>query len=83
MGSVETSQGKSRSAGIDGVTIQHIVQEYGKEQFVRDTQQQLIDNSIGPNQLLSKDITKSDGKTRPLGIPVIQDRLVQMAAKKQ
>ena len=30
------------SAGIDGVTIQHIVKKYGEAQFVRDTQQQLM-----------------------------------------
>jgi len=69
------------SAGIDGVTIQHIVQEYGEVQFVRDTQRQLIENTYRPKPVRRKDIPKGDGKTRPLGIPVIQDRLVQMATK--
>lgn len=69
------------SAGIDGVTIQHISQEYGEMQFVRDTQRQLIENTYRPKPVRRKDIPKGDGKTRPLGIPVIQDRLVQMATK--
>jgi RNA-directed DNA polymerase len=69
------------SAGVDGVTIQHIVREYGEVQFVRDTQQQLMRNAYRPKPVRRKDIPKGDGKTRPLGIPVIQDRLVQMATK--
>ncbi|MDQ0899900.1 group II intron reverse transcriptase/maturase [Paenibacillus sp. V4I7] len=69
------------SAGIDGVTIQYIILEYGEEQFVRDTQQQLLEGTYRPKPVRRKDIPKGDGKTRPLGIPVIRDRLVQMAAK--
>ena len=69
------------SAGIDGVTIEHIVREYGEMQFVRDTQRQLMEDTYRPKPVRRKDIPKGDGKTRPLGIPVIQDRLVQMATK--
>lgn len=69
------------SAGIDGVTIQHIVREYGEMKFVRDTQQLLMNNRYRPKPVRRRDIPKGDGKTRPLGIPVIQDRLVQMATK--
>jgi RNA-directed DNA polymerase len=69
------------SAGIDGVTIQYIVREYGKAQFVRDTQKQLMKGDYRPNPVRRRDIPKGDGKTRPLGIPVLQDRLVQMATK--
>ena len=72
VGSIETGQGKSRSAGIDGVTIQHIVQEYGEEQFVIETQQQLLENVYRPKPVRRKDIPKGDGKTCPLGIPVIR-----------
>lgn len=69
------------SAGVDGITIQSIVQEYGEIQFVRETQDQLRNGTYRPLPVRRKDIPKADGKTRPLGIPVIRDRLVQMAAK--
>lgn len=69
------------SAGIDGVTIQHIVREYGEMNFLRDTQRQLMENTYRPKPVRRKDIPKGDGRTRPLGIPVIRDRLVQMATK--
>ncbi|SDP19884.1 group II intron reverse transcriptase/maturase [Paenibacillus sp. yr247] len=69
------------SAGIDGMTIQHIILEYGEEQFVTDAQQQLLEGTYRPKPVRRKDIPKGDGKTHPLGIPVIRDRLVQMAAK--
>ncbi|KPV44506.1 group II intron reverse transcriptase/maturase [Alicyclobacillus ferrooxydans] len=69
------------SAGVDGVTIDHIVREYGEFQFVRDTQRQVIEDTYRPKPVRRKDIPKGDDKTRPLGIPVIRDRLVQMAAK--
>ncbi len=69
------------SAGVDGVTIDHIVREYGEIQFVRDTQRQLMEDTYRPKPVRRKDIPKGNGKTRPLGIPVVQDRLVQMAAK--
>ena len=69
------------SAGIDGVTIKYIVQEYGEVRFLREVQQQLQRGQYRPMPVRRKDIPKGDGKTRPLGIPVIRDRLVQMAAK--
>ncbi|MDQ0191646.1 group II intron reverse transcriptase/maturase [Alicyclobacillus cycloheptanicus] len=69
------------SAGVDGVTIRHIVEEYGEEQFVRETQDLLKKGTYRPLPVRRKNIPKADGKERPLGIPVIQDRLVQMASK--
>lgn len=69
------------SAGVDGITIRHIVEEYGEARFVLETQQQLQSGKYHPKLVRRKDIPKGDGKTRPLGIPVIRDRLVQMATK--
>lgn len=69
------------SAGVDGITIRHIVEKYGEERFVEEIQEQLRQGSYRPMPVRRKDIPKGDGKTRPLGIPVIRDRLVQMAAK--
>jgi len=70
------------SAGVDGITIRHIVEKYGEGKFVEETQEQLRKGKYRPMPVRRKDIPKGDGKsTRPLGIPVIRDRLVQMAAK--
>ena len=69
------------SAGIDGVTIRHIVEEYGEARFVREVQEALQKGTYRPLPARRKNIPKAEGKTRPLGIPGIRDRLVQMAAK--
>ena len=74
-------KGNRGSAGIDGITIRHIVQEYGEERFVREVQEQLVGGRYRPSPVRRKEIPKGDGKTRPLGIPTIRDRLVQMATK--
>ncbi|WP_274432745.1 group II intron reverse transcriptase/maturase [Alicyclobacillus sp. ALC3] len=65
------------SAGVDGVTIDHIVREYGEVKFVWETQQQLIEDTYRPKPVRRKDIPKGDGKTRPLGIPAVADRALQ------
>ena len=69
------------SAGIDRITIQYIVQEYGEEQLIQETRELLVNGNYRPSPVRRKDIPKPDGKMRPLGIPTIRDRLVQMATK--
>ena len=74
-------RGNKGSGGVDGVTIDHIVKEYGEERFVEEIQGQLISGTYHPLPARRKEIPKSDGKFRPLGIPAIIDRVVQMATK--
>ncbi|MFE6073447.1 hypothetical protein ACFVQB_03095 [Paenibacillus sp. NPDC057886] len=69
------------SGGVDGVTLDTIVQEYGAERFVNELANKLRSGTYHPQSARRKEIPKPDGKTRPLGIPVIADRVVQMAAK--
>lgn len=69
------------SAGVDRVTIQYIIKEYGEGRFIEETKEMLINRTYRPSPVRRKDIPKPDGKTRPLGIPTIRDRLVQMATK--
>ena len=69
------------SGGVDGVTIHYIVKEYGEERFVSEIQDTLKNGNYHPQPARRKDIPKPDGKMRPLGIPVIRDRVVQMATK--
>lgn len=69
------------SAGIDKMTIQWIHEEYGEKRFLTETCGQLRNGTYRPTPVRRVDIPKGDGKTRPLGIPTVRDRLVQMAAK--
>lgn len=74
-------KGNRGSGGIDGITIDHIVEEYGEERFVKETQETLISGTYHPLPARRKEIPKGDGKFRPLGIPAIRDRVVQMVTK--
>lgn len=69
------------SSGIDSITIDYIVLEYGEKRFIRETCGQLKNGTYRPTPVRRVEIPKGDGKTRPLGIPTVRDRLVQMAAK--
>ncbi|MBD2872995.1 reverse transcriptase domain-containing protein, partial [Paenibacillus arenilitoris] len=69
------------SPGVDKLTIDHIVTVYGEARFVEETAEQVRSGEYRPAPVRRKDIPKGDGKTRPLGIPTVRDRLVQMATK--
>ncbi|MFB9278580.1 reverse transcriptase domain-containing protein, partial [Cohnella cellulosilytica] len=69
------------SGGVDGMTIDHIVKETGEEEFVSEIQEALQNGEYHPLPARRKEIPKADGKMRPLGIPAIRDRVVQMATK--
>jgi RNA-directed DNA polymerase len=68
------------SAGIDGVTIEDVERE-GVEQFLGKIEQDLKAMRYHPQAVLRVYIPKPDGRQRPLGIPVVRDRVVQMACK--
>jgi group II intron reverse transcriptase/maturase len=69
------------SAGIDKITIQSIKEEIGEQRFIAETCGQLRNGTYRPSPVRRVDIPKGDGRTRPLGIPTVRDRLVQMATK--
>jgi len=68
------------AAGIDAETIQTIEQR-GAEKFLADIQAALRAGRYRPSPVKRRYIPKADGKQRPLGIPTVRDRVVQMAAK--
>ena len=70
------------TSGVDEVTISDI-KEYGVEKFLQEIQQELEEGIYRAKPVLRCEIPKNDGKgsKRPLGIPAVRDRVVQMATK--
>lgn len=69
------------SAGVDGKTIDYIVNTIGEKQFLNELYQKLKANSYEAKPVKRVNIPKGNGDTRPLGIPTIEDRVVQQATK--
>ena len=67
--------------GIDGVSFVSIEAGSGKEQFLRKLQDELEGKRYRTQAVRRVWIPKPDGSKRPLGIPTIRDRVVQMTAK--
>jgi RNA-directed DNA polymerase len=68
------------AGGIDHISIAD-VEEYGVDKFLQEIQQELIDGKYHPKPVRRTYIPKGNGEERPLGIPIIKDRVVQMAVK--
>jgi len=70
---------KDAAPGVDGVTYE----EYGRnlEENVLDLERRLKEKRYHAHCVRRKNIPKSPGKTRPIGIPVLEDKLVQWVVR--
>jgi RNA-directed DNA polymerase len=65
-----------KATGIDNISINEFIKIQNPYQTILNR----LENFI-PNGVKRVDIPKGDGKTRPLGIPTIEDKIIQMMFK--
>jgi RNA-directed DNA polymerase len=71
--------GNKGAAGVDGQSVERFAA--GAERYLAELHEELKSGGHRPAPVKRVDIPKGDGKTRPLGIPTVKDRIVQTALK--
>jgi RNA-directed DNA polymerase len=67
------------AAGVDGQSVERFA--YQSERYLLELHTELKAGTYRPSPVKRVEIPKADGKTRPLGIPAVRDRIVQAALK--
>jgi RNA-directed DNA polymerase len=67
------------AAGVDGVSVKRFAANAPK--YLREIREELLEDRFRPQPVRRVYIPKAGGKRRPLGIPVVKDRIVQTALK--
>ena len=73
---VEANRG---AAGVDEVSVSQF--RSGEERYLKELERDLKEGRYQPEAVRRVHIPKAPGKTRPLGIPTVKDRIVQAAVK--
>ena len=66
-------------AGVDGQSIERF--EAKADHYLSELSTALREGQYRPQAVKRVDIPKGDGRTRPLGIPTVKDRIVQQAVR--
>ena len=66
-------------AGVDGQSIERFAAK--AEIYLSELSTALREGTYRPHAVKRVEIPKGDGKTRPLGIPTVKDRIVQQAVR--
>ena len=72
-------QANKGAAGVDGQSVERFESRAGE--YLAELGAALKDGSYRPEAVKRVEIPKGDGKTRPLGIPTVKDRIAQTAVK--
>jgi RNA-directed DNA polymerase len=73
---VEANKG---AAGVDGQSVDRFAVK--AEVYLSELSAALREDSYRPQAVKRVEIPKGDGRTRPLGIPTVKDRIVQQAVR--
>lgn len=71
----------ARTAGMDGLTVRQIAERGEVEAFLAGIAAELKDGTYRPSPVRQRMIPKPGGKSRPLGIPTVADRVVQQSLR--
>lgn len=67
------------AAGVDGQSVERFAAK--AEEYLSELVAALREDTYRPQAVKRVEIPKGDGRTRPLGIPTVKDRIVQQAVR--
>ena len=73
---VRTNRG---AAGVEGQSVERFAAQ--ADRYLAELSRDLREGTYRPEAVKRVDLPQGDGKTRPLGIPTVKDRIVQTAVK--